>query len=308
MSLIKKLTKVHEKEEEIIKETNELVEEIDKSVRGFVDVFTFLLKYRILFRSSGLEFAGYKEYVPGEDDASKIDWKASLKSNKIYVKQYEEERNLNLFILFDSSSSMLFGTQEKLKSEYAAIVAGTLAFAGVEVGDNIGFAMFNEKIVNFLEPIQDITQYYQILRLLSDKKNYGGSCKMQEALSFVLNNVHERTALFIISDFIGVGDMEDGIKMCAGKFDKVFGLMIRDPKDEFLPKEIGYVSFSDPFSNKVITVNIDKIKDKFEEAAKRQSQLVEKAFLDAGAGFIKIYTDKPFAEPMIKYLQFIEGY
>jgi len=305
MSLIKK---TYEKDEENIKKIDKLVEEIDKSVRGFVEIFTFILKYKILFRSTGLEFAGYKEYVPGEDDASKIDWKASLKSNKIYVKQYEEERNLNLFILFDSSSSMLFGTQEKLKSEYAAIVAGTLAFAGVEVGDNIGFAMFNKKIVNFLEPIQDIAQYYQILRLLADEKNYGGVCNIQEALSFVLNNVHERTALFIISDFISVGNIEDSIKMCAGKFDKVFGLMIRDPRDEFLPKEIGYVSFSDPFSNKVITINVDKIREKFEEEAKKQSQLIEKAFLDAGASFIKIYTDKPFAEPIIKYLQFMEGY
>ena len=306
--IIRKLSKSFEREEEKIKEINELVEEIDKSVRGFVDVFTFLLKYRILFRGTGLEFAGYKEYVPGEDDASKIDWKASLKSQKIYVKQYEEERNLNIFVLFDSSSSMLFGTQEKLKSEYAAIIAGTLAFAGVEVGDNIGFAMFNDKIVNFLEPIQDISQYYQILRLLADKKNYGGACNMKEALSFVINNVHERTALFIISDFIGVGNIEDDIKVCAGKFDRVFGLMVRDPRDESLPGDLGYISFSDPFSNKVVTINVDKIREKFEIEAKKQAQYIERVFLDSGAGFIKIYTDKPFAESIIKYLQFIEGY
>ena len=289
-------------------EIEELVEEVDRSVHGFVDVFTFLLKYRILFRSTGLEFAGYREYNPGEDDASKIDWKASLKSQKIYVKQYEEERNLNLFILFDSSSSMLFGTQDKLKSEYAAIIAATLSFAGVEVGDNIGFAMFNDKIINFLEPVQDISQYYQILRLLVDKKNYGGSCKMQEALSFVLNNVHEKTALFIISDFIGVNDITDGIKMCAGKFNRVFGLMIRDPRDESLPEGLGYISLSDPFSNKILTINTDKIREKFEIEAKKQVETIERTFLDAGAGFIKISTDKHFAEAIIKYLQFIEGY
>lgn len=289
-------------------ELDELVEEVDNNVRGFVDVFTYLLKYRILFRSSGLEFAGLREYAPGEDDASRIDWKASLKSQKIYIKQYEEERNLDIFILFDSSSSMLFGTQEKLKSEYAALVAATLAFASIEVGDNIGFAMFNDKVIEFLEPMQDISQYYHILRLLIDKKNYGGKCNMAESLSMVLNNIPEKTILFIISDFIGIGDIEDNIKMCAGKFDKVFGIMIRDPRDESLPSDLGYISFLDPFSNKTMVINTDKIRDKYEQEVKTQLKYMEKIFVDSGASFIKILTNEPFAEPIIKQLQFMEGY
>lgn len=285
-----------------------LIEEVDKNVRGFIEVFTFLLKYKILFRGSGLEFAGLREYSFGEDDASRIEWKASLRSQRLYVKQYEEERNLNIFVLFDSSASMLFGTQDKLKSEYAAILAATLSFAGIEVGDNIGFAMFNEKIINFLEPSQDISQYYQILKLLVDEKNYGGVCNMEDSLSMVLNNIPEKTALFIISDFIGIGDIEDKIKMCAGKFDRVFGLMIRDPREESLPDDLGYISFLDPFSNKTLTINPDKIREKFEETVKKDEAIIERMFIESGAGFIKICIDKHFAEPIIKYLQFTEGY
>ncbi len=290
----------------VVTKIDELVAEVDKNVMGFTEIFNFILKYKILFRSSGLEFAGLREYSPGEDDASRIDWKASLKSQKIYVKQYEEEKNLDIFILFDSSSSMLFGTQEKLKSEYASIVAATLSFASVEVGDNIGFAMFNDKIINFLEPLQDISQYYQILNLLVDKKNYGGACNMGKALSMVLNNVSEKTIVFIISDFIGIDDIENKIKMCAGKFDKIFGIMIRDPRDESLPPDLGYISFLDPFSNKTMTVNTDKIRDKFEQEAKQQVLNLEKIFVESGASFIKILTNKPFAEPIINRLQFME--
>ncbi len=289
-----------------VTEIDELVEEVDKNVMGFTEIFNFILKYKILFQSSGLEFAGLREYSPGEDDASRIDWKSSLKGQKIYVKQYEEEKNLDIFILFDSSSSMLFGTQEKLKSEYASIVAATISFASVEVGDNIGFAMFNDKIINFLEPLQDISQYYHILNLLVDKKNYGGGCKMGDALSMVLNNIPEKTILFIISDFIGTDDIEDKIKMCAGKFDKVFGIVVRDPRDESLPPDLGYISFLDPFSNKTMTVNTDKIREKFEQEAKLQIAKLEKIFVESGASFIKVYTNESFAEPIINHLQFME--
>ncbi len=290
----------------IVTEIDELVAEVDKNVMGFTEVFNFILKYKILFRSSGLEFAGLREYSPGEDDASKIDWKSSLKSQKIYVKQYEEEKNLDIFILFDSSSSMLFGTQEKLKSEYASLIAATISFASIEVGDNIGFAMFNDKIINFLEPLQDISQYYHILNLLVDKKNYGGACNIGEALSTVLNNVSEKTVIFIISDFIGIKEIEDKIKMCAGKFDKVFGIMVRDPRDESLPPDLGYVSFRDPFSDKTMIVNTDKIRDKFEKEAKQQVTNLEKIFVESGASFIKVRTDESFAEPIINRMQFME--
>ncbi|MGC9310099.1 MAG: DUF58 domain-containing protein [Candidatus Aenigmatarchaeota archaeon] len=286
----------------------ELIDEVNTYARGFVELFTQLLKYRILFRGSGLEFAGLKEYNPGEDDASRIDWKSSLKSQKIFIKLYEEEKDLDIVVVVDSSSSMLFGTQEKLKSEYASIIAATITFAANDVGDNIGFGMFNEKVVRFLEPSQSSSQFFQILSCLCDDKNYGGNCKLGDTLSMLVNNLSDRTALFIISDFLGTGEFEDQLKMCCGKFNRVFGLMVRDPRDEFIPKGLGYISLRDPYSNEIITVNADSIQERFEKEAARQSKHVERTFIDSGAGFIKIFTNESFAEPTIRYLKFIEGY
>ncbi|MBN2094438.1 MAG: DUF58 domain-containing protein [Candidatus Aenigmarchaeota archaeon] len=289
-------------------EVYDLVDEVNKNARGFVELFTYLLKYRILFRGSGLEFAGLREYVPGEDDASRIEWKASLKGQKIYIKQYEEEKDLNIFLLVDTSSSMLFGTQEKLKSEYASILAATIAFAGIEVGDKVGLAMFNDGVVTFHEPSQGQDQYFQIIRSLTDEKNYGGKCNLADALTTMINNVPERTALFIISDFLGCGDFDDQVNMCAAKFNRVFGFMLRDPRDEKIPPGIGYISLLDPYSNTTMTVNADKIRSRFEAEAKEQSKKVEETFVGSGSGFIKIFTNECFADPTIKYLKFIEGY
>ncbi len=285
----------------------ELMQEVDVNVRELVDVFRFLLKYQILFKGSGVEFAGLREYVPGQDDATKIDWKASLRTRKLYIKQFEDERDLDVYILLDSSSSMLFGTQDKLKSEYSAVVAGALSYAAVESGDNVGFAMFSDDVKVALDPLSDISQYYKILRFMVDPGYYGGGCNLGGSLSYLINVLNKRTILFIISDFIGIEKgWEDSLKMMAGKLDKVVGLMIRDVRDSFLPKGIGSMRLSDPFSDKVLTVNTDRVGDEFERLARKQEGEIENEFRGGGMGFVKIYTNEPFVKPLVNYLELTE--
>ena len=290
-----------------MKTVDELLEEVDIRVKKLVELFALILKYKILFKGTGLDFAGLKEYSPGEDDAKRIDWVASMRTQRLLVRQYEEERDLDVFILLDTSASMLFGTQKYLKSEYASILAGCLTFAALETGDNIGFATFSDKVNHFLEPSQDYGQYYQILKIMVDPRNWGGRCNLELALKFTLENLRERTALFIISDFIGIGEgWKDALKMVSAKFDRVIGIMVRDIRDTCLPKGIGYIRVRDPFTGRVKTVNADKIREKFERLAKQQEEEVEREFLSSRAGFVKIYTHQPFIQPLIKYLQMSE--
>jgi len=68
----------------------QLMGEVDANVKELMDIFKFLLKYNMLFRGSGVEFAGLRDYISGEDDATRIVWKSSLLANKLFVKQYEE--------------------------------------------------------------------------------------------------------------------------------------------------------------------------------------------------------------------------
>ncbi len=300
-----KKKKAQENDEEA--KVNQLTSEVDANVRELVDTFRFLLKYIILFKGSGVEFSGLREYSPQQDDATRIDWKASLRSKKLYVKQYEDERDLDVYILLDSSSSMLFGTQDKLKSEYAAVVAGTLAYAAVDAGDNVGFGMFGDNIHCVLDPLSDITQYYKILRFVVDEKNWGGGCNLTDAMSFLVNIVADRTILFIISDFIGLSPgWDDAVRMMAGKVDRVVGLMVRDVRDSYMPKGVGSMRLADPFTSKVLTVDLDKVSDEFERLARKQEREVEHVFIEGGMGFVKIYTNEPFVRPLIQNLELTE--
>lgn len=281
-----------------------LMQEIDAVVKEFIDNFSFLLKYRELFKGGGIEFAGLKKYIPGEDDASRIDWKASLRTGKMFVKQYEEERDLDVFILMDASASMLFGTQDWLKYEYGSIISGALFNAAVQIGDSVGFAMFSDEIFNFLKPSQERSHYYQVLEFLVDRENYGGDKNLSDALKFVLNNIDEKTVLFFISDFIGVGEeWSDSLQMVRGKLDDVYGIAVRDIRDEKLPKGVGYVRFRNPYTGEVQVVEIDAVREEFERKAREQMEKVHGAFKKSDAGFIKVFTHEPFVKPLMKELE-----
>ncbi|UCG95901.1 MAG: DUF58 domain-containing protein [archaeon] len=291
------------KEATSIMDMKELMYEVDSKVKRLSDVFSFLLTYQILFRGTGLEFAQLKEYVPGEDDATRIDWKASLRTGKVFIKQYEEERDLDIIVLLDVSSSMEFGTQNRIKREFAGIIAGSIISAGIQIGDNVGFCMYSEEVKKFLEPSNDETQYYRSLELIVDKRNYGGKADLDKALRFILNNVKENTILFLISDFITPGkEWEESLKMVSNKLNDVMGIMVRDLRDEFLPDGTGNFRFRDPYSDRSIIVNLDKAKEHYEKMAREQYEYVKSNFRRSNVGFVKVFTHEPFIKALIREL------
>ncbi|MFH1834971.1 MAG: DUF58 domain-containing protein [Methanobacteriota archaeon] len=283
---------------------DELRTEVDVNVQRLEDIFRFGFNYRVILHGSGLEFSQLREYVPGEDDPRRIDWKSSLRSDHLYVKDYEEERNLDVFILLDTSASMLFGTQDKLKSEYAAVLASTLAHAATEAGDNVGFCMFNDNVLNYHPPSKDSSIYYQMLNYIVNPAYYGGGCNLKKALMHLINIIDAKTALFIISDFIGIGDdWHSPMKTLSAKLDSVFGIMVRDVRDSFIPEHIGNTRVSDPFTGKSMIVNMDAVRRDFEKAASEQERAILDEFHSSRARFVKVYTDQNFIEPLIKYLE-----
>ena len=280
-----------------------LMKKIDAEVKRIIETFRMAVKYMILFRGKGIEFAGLREYVPGEDDANRIDWRASIRSQSLYVREYEEERDLDVFILLDTSSSMLFGSTGNLKSEYAAIVAGVLAYAGIDSGDNVGFGMFNNSMVSFMEPSNDVFHYYKILELLTDDKMYGGKANLKLALDKITASLSPRTFMFIISDFLGLDKgWERSLKMVSHKLEKVLGIMVKDIRDLELPSS-GYMRFRDPFTGKVAAVRTDSIKERYQRLAMEQQQYVIRSFRASKAEILSVLTTESFAKQLARYLE-----
>ena len=257
----------------------------------------FVGGYKSLFKGRGLEFEDYREYTPN-DDASSIDWKASVRSKKLLVREFVEERNLNVFFLIDVSSSMIYSSTEKLKIEYACEIAVALSYVVLNAGDSIGFALFNDKIIKMSPPKTGFTQYNNLVRALVNPNLYGGKYDLNQALKFILAYLKEASIVIIISDFIGLkNDWERYLKMVSKKFD-VIGIMIRDPLDRELPSYNGQAIFEDPYSGRQILVNPATIGDDYRRDAIRQEQIIKNAFLKANSNFIELMTDKSYVEPL----------
>ena len=177
--------------------------------------------YKSVFKGRGLEFEDYRQYTPN-DDASLIDWKASVRSKELFIREFVEERNLNVYFLIDVSSSMVYGSIDKLKMEYAGELAAALSYVVLNAGDSVGFALFNDKIVKNVPPIIGPMQYHNLVTALVNPNHYGGKYNLDEALKFILAFLKQASIVIIISDFIGLkNDWERYIRVVSKKFDLI---------------------------------------------------------------------------------------
>jgi len=146
--------------------------------------------------------------------------------------------------------------------------------------------------------------------MMVNSENQKGKCDFSGALSYLVNTVDPRTILFIISDFIGLKDDEwkSSLKMIGGKIDRVIGIMVRDIRDDVLPKNLGYMKVRDPFSDRVLVLDSDAARIKYEKLAAKQIEMIESEFKNTRAGFFKVYTTDSFVKQLIKYIEMSEGY
>ncbi len=258
--------------------------------------------YKSKFRGRGIEFEEYADYKPG-DDASMIDWKASMRSNKLLIKEYAEERSLNIFFLIDVGNSMIYTTGKKLKAEYVGELVISLSFLMIKHADQVGFALFSDKIVQGHVPQTGLTQYYRIIDNLLNAQNYGGGCDLSKALEFALTYVKPKSMLLLVSDFIGLRPgWQDMLRKCTQKFE-IITFMIRDPADAVLPKTKRSVVLKDPFSEKRIHIHGEKIREKYEAYVKQYEKSIADYFRSLGISFLRLDSSKSFVEPIISFFK-----
>lgn len=280
--------------------SDDLVEKVDVEVKRVSDLFRFLLKYKEQFQASGIEFSDLREYQTS-DDASRIDWKNSAKSPDLYVKEYEEEKDMDVFIILDGSDTMMFGTTEQLKSEYCAILTAALAYASVDAGINVGFGIFGEDEM-IITPDGGESQYQKVLHEVTRFENYGGKFDLEEALNSTIGQIKDNTAVFVISDFLDVDhNWKSKMTVANEKFRHVLNVMIRDPRDRRLPKS-GNVRFKSANGEQMVA-NTSKIREEFEKEVEKQEKKIQSQINNAGASLMDIETTKNFSAAFAEYFE-----
>ncbi len=274
---------------------DELIKKTGDTAGSLMEFFRLNLIYYQLISGKGLEFDRLRRYVPG-DDVKRLDWKVFARTGDLYTRIYKEEREFNIVIILDVSNSMLVGTGQYTKNEFGAVIAGTIAVAAVEAGDNVGGGVFSSEKNNFVETEQD---YIHLLNTLSIKENYGGKKNWEKLTNELLANYSNDAIIFIISDFID-SKPEEFLPELASSFTKVYGIMIRDPIDETLPKGVGKMYVKDPNTQRVVLTDLDKIRDEYEVLSKMQVKRVKDAFQQYGQLCFRIVTGDDFGIEFVK--------
>ncbi|MEM3370540.1 MAG: DUF58 domain-containing protein [Candidatus Woesearchaeota archaeon] len=245
-------------------------------------------------KGKGMDFDSFREYSPF-DDASRIDWKASVRAQKLLVREFKEERNLEVVIVLDVSSSMCYtSTPSQSKAEYAAELASAIAFGILRAGDSVGLLMYSDHPAAELKANSGIKQYYNLLRQLSNPKLYEGKFNFKELMDYLNKKFKKGTVIILISDFIGLKPgWQDLIRVACKKFEMI-GICVRDPMDNSIPEGIGKIVISDPFSNDQLMFDSEKIRGKYEKLNKEFLFELDKVFTESGGSLLQLLTSQHF--------------
>jgi len=163
-------------------------------VEGFISGL-----HRSPYHGFSVEFSDHREYVPG-DNLRDLDWLALARTDRYYVKQYEEETNLKAYILLDTSASMGFKSNDGLsKFEYGCFLASSLAFLMVRQQDSVGLVTFDERINNFIPP-RSSTLHLNLLLQTLEKVEPGKRTNVSGTFHDLAERIKRRGLIIIISD------------------------------------------------------------------------------------------------------------
>jgi len=210
------------------------IRELDLKARLVVDGFLAGL-HRSPCHGFSVEFAEYRAYMPG-DDIRRVDWKLLARTDRHYVKEYEEETNLRAHILLDTSASMGYhsrGTLDKL--EYGRCLAASLSYLLLRQHDAVGLAMFGPGVGQYLPPRSRRSHWGQILRAL-EAAAPGGRTDFGRILSEFAGRVRRRGLVIVISDlWDDPGRVMSALKHLRHLKHEMLVFHVLDPDEKRLP-------------------------------------------------------------------------
>ena len=258
--------------------------------------------YKLFFRGKSFEFDGFRDYSSSED-VSSIDWKASIRADKLLVKQYREEEELKVLFVIDVGDNMMFGSTSKLKCEYAAELV--LSLAHIILGDNnkAGFLLFSNDIKDFSRPSRGRKNYDLFNDILTNPATYGGSSHIEKAMDFISKNFVSLSAVVLVSDFIGIDNkFKPSLDLMCSRYE-TFAFIIKDPIDKIMPNVSGEFVIEDPNTGEQLLVDPKLARISYEKYVAEREQKMKDTLKSSGVDYLELMTNKPFVLEVSNFLK-----
>ena len=258
----------------------------------------FAGEYHSQFKGRGMAFSEVREYQPG-DDVRSIDWNVTARLNKPYIKVFEEERELTVMLLVDVSGSRHFGTLSQMKRDMMAEVAATLAFSTIANNDKVGVIFFSDKIEKFIPAKKGKTHVLHIIRELLSFEPTSAGTDIAQALQYFAKAQKRHCTAFLISDFIGAGNMYQPL-MIASNRHEVNAIQIYDRREAELPN-IGLVKFHDAETGNDLWVDtaITSVRDNYAQVWRDNQNEMQQLFTRTGVSHVSVRTDEDYVKALM---------
>ncbi len=273
---------------------------IDLKARLVVEGFLAGL-HRSPYKGFSVEFTEHRQYMPG-DELKRVDWKVYAKTDRFFVREYEEETNLRAYLVLDASGSMSYTTGKVTKLTYATLLAASLSYLLLHQKDSAGLVTFSDRIEQYVPPRSSPAHLNVLLKQLATLKP-GGDTNVAGTLHQLAERVRRRGLVIVMSD---LWDESAAVLSALRHFryrkHEVLVFHIMDPNE----RAFGFrnpVVLKDIETGQEMTIDPRLIRNEYQQSFDSHFGRFERGCQEALIDYHRITTDTPFDRALFSYLE-----
>jgi uncharacterized protein (DUF58 family) len=257
--------------------------------------------HRSPYHGFSVEFSEYRQYTPG-DDPRYLDWRLFARSDRYFIKRYEDETNLRCTVVLDTSRSMGFGAGPYSKYEYARTAAATIACFLTTQRDAVGLATFEDRVTDYLPPRHRPGHFRRLLAML-EREPTGRATDLATPLEEIASTVKKRGLIALVSDMLAPTEaLKTRLGYLRARGHDVFVLRVLDPAEVAFAFETPAM-FLDLESGREIYIDPDAARAEYLRRFAAHASELERACADLGIDYAPITTDQPLERVLFDFLK-----
>lgn len=252
------------------------------------------------YHGFSVEFAQHREYVPG-DDLKHLDWKVYSRTGRFYLKQYDAETNLALWLMVDASESMSYGSGPVRKYDYAAMAGAALAYLTLLQADSVGLVTYDNAVRQFLKPSSQKSHLKQLVTLLNK-----GPTRERTSLSPIFHDLAERITrrgiIVVLSDlFDDPADVLAGIRHLRYKRHEVVVMQVLDRAEVEFPFQDSTL-FRGMEQEPDLLTDPRALREGYLEQMQSHAEEIQRGCLNQNVDFLQLRSDQSLGLVLAGYL------
>jgi len=257
-------------------------------------------RHRSPYHGFSVEYLDHRAYTPG-DEMGRLDWKILARTDKYYVKLFQDETNLRAYILLDCSRSMTFASSAVSKLAYGSFMAAALTHLMLRQNDAVGLVLFDREVRHYLPPKARPTQFRRVLGLL-EEVTPGEETDVGPVLHEVAERIHRRGLVILISDLIDdPAAIAAGLQHFRHDHHEVIVFHVMDEAELNFPYD-RLTSFKDLEGQGRVVVNPKSLRDRYTERLEGFIEQIRLDCFDRKVDYNMVNTRQPYDLFLAQYL------